>query len=209
MISTKELLKKRQEILDNYGTSKFDAEKWIQQRREMEDIVTNCKFETPEEVANHFIAYTAVIWDYKMIGKIYECYHGDVTTHCMNHDNITNADAVVADTLKMMAACSDLRLIFNNIFCERYEGEGGGYRFGQSVYFEGTNDGWTPFGPPTYRKLNKDNAMALCECLVQFQAGRWRIVEEWRSGDTFDELFSAPAEEAFASPAKASPIDRQ
>ena len=190
VLSTEELLKKRQEIVDHYNSDQFDVEKWLRERKEMEDIVANCKFETPEEVANHFIAYTAVIWDYKMVGKIYECYHGDVVTHCMDHDNVVNADAVVADTLKMQAACSDLRLIFHNIFCERYEGEGGGYRFGQSIYFEGTNDGWTPYGPPTYRKLTKENALALCECLVQFQDGRWRIAEEWRSGDTFESIFS-------------------
>ena len=158
MISTEELLKKRQELVDNYDNDGFDVEKWLAGRKEMEDIVNNCKFETPEEVANHFIAYTAVIWDYKMVGKILDCYHDHIIVHR----------------------------------------EGGGFRFGQCVYFEGTNTGWSKFGPPTGKKLTKENCMGSCECLVQIVDGRWRISEEWttRSADTFDAIYRLDPVEA-------------
>ncbi len=197
MISTEELLIKRQELVDNYNSDKFDVDKWLQGRKEMEDIVNNCKFETPEEVANHFIAYTAILWDYKLIGKIHECYHDNITVHREGGDDIVTCDSVIRDTLQLQAACSDLRIIFRNIFCERYEGEGGGYRFGQSVYFEGTNDGWSKFGPPTYKKLSKEKCLGQCECLVQMVNGRWRIAEEWtiRSADCFDSVFTMDTEE--------------
>lgn len=188
MISTEELLKKRQELQENYHSENFDIEKWLEHRKEMIDIVDNCKFETPEEVANHFIAYTAVLWDYKMLGKIHECYHDNIIVHREGGDDIITCDSVIRDTLHLQAAFSDLRIIFHNIFCERYDGEGGGYRFGQCVYFEGVNDGWSKFGPPTYKRLTKDNCQGMCECLVQFIDGRWRIAEEWtmRSADGFD-----------------------
>lgn len=192
MISTEELLKKRQELIENYGTDKFDVDAWLKNRKEMEDIVNHCKFETPEEVANHFIAYTAILWDYKLVGKIHECYHDNIIVHREGGDDIVTCASVIRDTLQLQAAFSDLKIIFHNIFCERYEGEGGGYRFGQSVYFEGVNDGWSKFGPPTYKKLDK-TCMGQCECLVQIVNGRWRIAEEWtiRSADLFDSVMSS------------------
>lgn len=191
MISTEELLKKRQELIDNYDNDGFDLDKWLAGRKEMEDIVNNCKFETPEEVANHFIAYTAVLWDYKMVGKILDCYHDRIIVHREGGDDISTCENVIRDTLALQAAFPDLRIIFHNIFCERYEGEGGGFRFGQCVYFEGTNTGWSKFGPPTGKKLTRENCMGACECLVQVVDGRWRIAEEWtiRSADAFDAVY--------------------
>ena len=124
-LSTEELLRKRQQLLENYNSDDFDLDAWLAHRREMEEIVDNCRFETPEEVANHFIAYTSVIWDYKMVGKIYDCYHDGIVVHREGGDDLISCESVIKDTLMLQAAFSDLRIIFHNIFCERYDGPGG------------------------------------------------------------------------------------
>ncbi|MDR2932684.1 MAG: hypothetical protein LBV27_06205 [Oscillospiraceae bacterium] len=187
-LATKKLLQNRQELMYKYNDKTFDVQKFLKDRKEMERIVSECPFAEPEQIADHFIAYTAVIWDYKMVGKIYDCYHNNIIVHREGGDDIISCESVIRDTLQLQAAFSDLRIIFHNIFCQRHEGEGGGYRFGQAVYFEGTNDGWSKFGPPTFKKLTKENCQGMCECLVQVIDGRWRIAEEWtiRSADAFD-----------------------
>ena len=188
VVSTEYLLKERQDLQENYGNEAFDVDEWLKNRRKMEEIVDNCKFETPEEVANHFIAYTAVIWDYKMVGKIHDCYHDQIIVHREGGNDIVTCESVIRDTLMLQAAFSALRIVFYNIFCEKYEGKGGGFRFGQAVYFAGTNDGYSKYGPPTGKQLTQENCLGLCECLVQEIDGRWRIAEEWtmRSSDCFE-----------------------
>lgn len=172
-----------------------NVDKIVGESRKSIDIINKCTFGVPEEVAEFFIHYTAVIWDFKMVGTIYDVYSDDITVHREGGSDIVSIDHVISDTLAMLAAFSDLKIVFYNIFAVRDQDEG--YRFGQAVYFEGTNDGYSKFGPPTGRKLTKENCQGLCECIVKKVDGRWKIVEEWvtRSSDTVEKVLRGEIDE--------------
>jgi len=143
----------------------------------LREIVNNPDFKVPEDVERFFVAYTQLIWNYKMVGTIYDYYHDDIVIHVENGKDIVGIEAVVKDTIVRMNAMPDLKIKFIDIFAEGSEADG--YKFIQITYHEGTSSGYSQFGPPTGKKLNYDNFMNMCECLVEKVNGKWKVVEEW------------------------------
>ena len=167
----------------------------IQLRKEREAFMENCKFETPEEVARLFLEYTKVIWDHKMVGRIYDYYGDDCIVHREGGMEISGIQNVFTGTLGFQASFPDLKFTFVDIFAEGNPEDG--YKFGQALYYEGTNTGYSAYGPPTGKKLTEDvPCIALCECLVKKVEGRWKIVEEWlvRPNRAFDETLTTTTE---------------
>ncbi|MBT4290867.1 MAG: hypothetical protein HOD92_26375 [Deltaproteobacteria bacterium] len=143
------------------------------------DYINNCQLKTPEEVARLFREYTAVIWDYKLIGKIYDFYGDNVVIYREGGNDMVGVQDVINDTLAYIAAFPDLSFEFLDIYCDGNEQDG--YRFGQVVEFKGTNLGHSKYGPPTGKSLVKDGkgTLDICECLIKYVNGRWRMHTEW------------------------------
>lgn len=153
-------------------------------RKQLEDYVFNCTLNTPEEVSRLFKEYTLLVWDYKLIGLIYEFYNDNVIIHVENGNSITGVQQVLSDTLSFTAAVPDNESWFIDIFAEGDPDNG--YYFMQSTRCVGTSLGYSSLGKPTGRSLSEGgrDAIGLCECRVQKVDGRWKITEEWmvRSG---------------------------
>jgi hypothetical protein len=143
------------------------------------DYINNCKFKSPEEVARLFREYTAVIWDYKLIGKIFDFYGDNVVIYREGGNNMVGVQDVINDTLAYISAFPDLAFEFLDIHCDGNEKDG--YRFGQVVEFKGTNLGYSKYGPPTGKSLVKDGrgTLDICQCLIKKVNGRWRMHTEW------------------------------
>lgn len=171
---------------------------FIQERQKRESYIDQCRLETPLEVANLFMEYTKVIWNHKMVGRIYDIYCDDCVIHREGGVDIRGIQSVFAGTLAFMASFPDLEFVFIDIFSEGNPEEG--YRFGQAIYYEGTNTGYSSFGPPSGKQLTEEiPCIALCECLVKQVNGRWKIVEEWlvRSNMAIEETLTAGDNDEF------------
>jgi predicted ester cyclase len=159
------------------------------------DYINQCKFKTPEEVAKLFREYTAVIWDYKLIGKIYDFYGDNVIIYREGGNDMVGVQDVINDTLAYIAAFPDLSFEFLDIYCDGNEHDG--YRFGQVVEFKGTNLGFSKYGPPTGKSLvkNGEGTLDICQCLIKFVDNRWRMHTEWgtRSEKANAEVLGAQA----------------
>lgn len=153
-------------------------EKRLEERNKLLEYVDNCQLKTPEEVARLFEEYTKVIWDHKLVGKIYDFYCDDAVIHMGDGTEVVGVDKVFAGTLQFISAFPNLKFKFLDIFAEGDEENG--YKFAQAVYYDGVNTGYSQFGPPTGKALSEDDyCMSVCECLVKKVDGRWKIVEEW------------------------------
>jgi hypothetical protein len=153
--------------------------------------VNECQLKVPEEVARLFLEYTIAIWDYKLVGLIYKFYDDDCVIYREGGKEIRGLDATFEGTLSFMAACPDLKFVFLDIFAQGNEKNG--YSFGQALYYDGTNTGYSSYGAPTGKKLTNDiPCIGLCECLVKKVNGRWKIVEEWlvRGGKAIEKTFT-------------------
>ncbi len=151
---------------------------FFQDRNRCLNYVNTCQLETPEEVAQLFEDFTRTLWDFKLVGRIHDFYCDNITINREGGHDIVGSEGVLRNTLHLMSAFPDLKLKFIDIFAEGDPEHG--YSFGQAIYFDGTNTGYSDFGPPTGKSLcEKDLCLGLCECRVEKVDGRWKIVEEW------------------------------
>lgn len=160
----------------------MDTKTLVKERKELEYIVDNCKFETPEQVCELFEALTHLIWKYKQVGRIYDFYYDGMMIHHQGDKDIIGVDKVVEDTLACLAALPDMEFMFYNIY-----GTGNpvdGFRFGQAVYFKGTFNGISRYGLGSGVAFEPNECVDLCECLIKKVDGRWRVVEEWANRST-------------------------
>lgn len=148
-------------------------------RKKLEDFVDHCELKVPEEVARLFKEYTLLVWDYKLLGKIYDFYTDDAIMYVEDGKTVVGVETVVADTLAFTAAVPDNESWFVDIFAEGDEENG--YRFIQATRCVGTCLGRSAAGEATGRSLSEGgrDCIGLCECLVKKVDGRWKIVEEW------------------------------
>lgn len=151
---------------------------YFEDRARCVNFVNNCELKTPQEVARLFEDFTRTLWDFKLVGRIHDFYCDNITINREGGNDLIGSEDVVVNTLQLMAAFPDLKLKFIDIFAEGNENDG--YSFGQAIYFDGTNTGYSKFGAPTGKSLSAGEVcLGLCECRVEKVDGRWKIVEEW------------------------------
>ena len=46
----------------------------LAERKFYEDVIANCKYEKPQDIADLFEAYTMLIWKHKQVGRVYDFY---------------------------------------------------------------------------------------------------------------------------------------
>lgn len=165
-------------------------------RKKLEQYVDNCQLNTPEEVARLFKEYTLLVWDYKLLGKIYDFYSDDAIMYVEDGKTTVGVEAVMADTLAFTAAIPDNESWFIDIFAEGNPEDG--YYFMQSTRCVGTSLGHSSAGPATGRELSEGgrDCIGLCECHVEKVDGRWKITEEWmvRSGKAIGHIMTPGSE---------------
>ena len=160
------------------------ADEVIEERDELLQIMENCQFKTPQDVCDYFTAYTKLIWTHKQIGYIYERYNDTISSRCDGGEIYSGAFAVVAATLATIARYPDLEVVFCEIHCTGNEKTG--YRFGQVVYnLASTRGGISSYGIGTGVAFEPYEDLEMCECVVQFVEGKWRIVDEWENRSSF------------------------
>ena len=147
------------------------------ERRRDEEIVAGCRYQSPQEIADLFEAYTMLIWKHKQVGLVYQFYNDTIEVQKSGCESQSGADKVVKDTLAMLAEFPDLTCEFCDIHCTG-DAENG-FRFGQVLYNEAsTAEGIGPDGPCVPRETVPYEFLAMCECWVRFANGKWRLVDE-------------------------------
>ena len=141
------------------------------------DIVKRADLQTPADVEEFFVAYTKCIWDYKLVGLIYDHYTDETVIHGENGVNIAGIDAVVHHTLERLYTLPDMRINFSGIHASKVSDDE--FKFIQMTYPEGTFTGPCQYGPANGKKLSQDNIMNMCECTVKKIDGVWKITEDW------------------------------
>lgn len=171
----------------------------LEVRDRYEKYVNECELKTPEEVAELFKEYTALIWDYKLVGYCNKFYHESTVVHRENCIDSTGADLAVSGTLGFESAVPDLKFRFVDIFAE--EDGNGGYKFAQALYYDGKNEGYSGDGQPSGKSISEEYkyCFGLCWVDVRKLDGEWKQAEEWLVRDSLGvkERFTkdVPAEE--------------
>lgn len=121
------------------------------------------------DIIDYIIRVTHEIWEEKAIGKLYDYYANTIKIHTSD-GTIYGRDAVLAGTIGTLAAYPDRRLYGDEVI---WGGDDTvGFYSSHRLMHEGTNRGWSLYGPPTQQKVKY---YAIADCLVKSNM----IVEEW------------------------------
>ncbi|MCY3834354.1 MAG: ester cyclase [Chloroflexi bacterium] len=126
-----------------------------------------------QDFVDYIIGVTHEIWEEHGVGKLYDYYANTVIMHTASGLKF-GREAVIAATLESQASFPDRRLFGEEVIWGGNDVDG--LYSSHRLRHEGTNRGWTPYGPPTGKRVSY-RAIADCFCL------RNMVIEEWISRD--------------------------
>ena len=126
-----------------------------------------------KNIVDYIIGVTHEIWEEHGVGKLYDYYANTMIMHTASGLRF-GREAVIAATLESQAGFPDRRLFGEEVIWTGNNVDG--FYTSHRLRHEGTNRGWTPYGPPTGKRVSY-RAIADCVCV------RDMMVEEWISRD--------------------------
>lgn len=153
--------------IDSINTSDMYAD----EIRRLVHLVDNARMKTNDEVREFIAALTKLIYDYKMLGKIYDFYPENLEYYKQNKVVFTNVEEVVREVSQFLAAFPNLTTSIENIII--YKVKDDFYKISRRLFYMGNNYGYSKFGPPTGRSLEKN-------CLNQSLLHLKKTANEWK-----------------------------
>lgn len=141
------------------------------------------------DVVEFVKSYTTMTYDYQMVGCIYDYYKEDVEVLKENRIRLKGIDELVHDRQILLAAFPDLKTKIENIIVSGDEEKG--YKVFRRMRYEGTNTGYSPYGPPTGKELG-DKCLGLSMFYLNKLDGKWKITYEMdmRSSEWMKEIMT-------------------
>lgn len=121
------------------------------------------------DIVDYIIRCTHKIWEDKGVGLIYTHYKQNIAIHTSD-GTIYGREAVVAGTLKTLAAFPDVRLVGDDVIWSGNDQDG--FQASHRITWIGHNTGHSIYGPPTGRKIVRQT---IAHTIVHSN----KIVEEW------------------------------
>lgn len=161
----------------NMKITEMTTDEILAERKKYEDVIKNCSYETPQEIADLFEAYTMLIWKHNQVGRVYDFYFDKLAVEREGGARTEGSERVVWDTLRVLAEFPDLNPVFVDIHCTGNPKDG--FRFGQVLYNEGcAKNGIGPNGAGRDISFEPYEDLHICECWVEFIDGKWRVAKE-------------------------------
>ena len=120
-------------------------------------------------------SFTTLVYDFQMVGYIYDFYREDVEILRENRIRLKGVDAVVRDRQELLAAFPDLTTRIDNIIVSGSTERG--YKIFRRMRYEGSNSGHSRFGPPTGKSLG-NACLGLTMFYLAKKSGKWQITHE-------------------------------
>ena len=144
----------------------------------LSDLVSDPQLETAEDVRAYIRALTALIYDYKMVGLIYDVYAEDVEYHKQSGIRLHSPDDIARQVTELTAVFPDLRAQIDHIIVSDQGPDF--FKVFRRLRFQGTCTGFSPYGPATGKSLG-DRCLNLTMMYLKRIEGQWKIVFEVNS----------------------------
>lgn len=143
--------------------------------RRLEKTIRQMEIRTNDDVREYITCLTKLIYDYKMIGLIYEYYTENIEYHKQNKQVFLNIEDVVRSVADLCAAFPNLRTNIENIIV--YKQNDDFYKVSRRLHYWGNNYGASKYGPPTGKSL-ANNCLNMSMIYLQRIDGIWKITFE-------------------------------
>ena len=127
-----------------------------------------------KNIVDYIIGVTHEIWEEKGIGLLYDYYANTMQYHSAG-GTIYGREAVFAGTIEAIAAYPDRRLYGHEVIWGGSAAEG--FYTSHRLRHEGTNRGWSKYGPPTGKRVGYA-AIADCVCVQDMMVEEWIVRDE-------------------------------
>ncbi len=146
--------------------------------KKLRKSVESNSLNTVEEVRSFIKDYTKLVYDYKMIGLIYDYYDENILYRKENRVNITGVENLVIDILELLAMFPDMEVELEQVIVSGSAKEG--FKVWRRMRYRGTNKNHTKYGPATNKELG-DGCLGLSMMFINKVDGSWKITEEHNS----------------------------
>lgn len=138
------------------------------------DLLNSLNIETEQDVKEFIETYMKLVYDYKMVGLLYDYYTEDIEYQKENRVMIKGIDALVMDTLELLSAFPDLKVEVDNLIVNKTEE---GFKIWRRMTYRGTNTNHTKYGEPTGKSLG-DGCMGLSMIFMKKVGNELKIYKE-------------------------------
>ena len=139
---------------------------------QMSDVVASPRLDTPDQVREYVTCLTKLIYDYKMVGLIYDCCAEDVEYHKQSGIRFSHPDQIAIQINELEAAFPDLHTEIDHIIV--YRAGPDCWKVFRRMRLMGTSLGFTPYGPATGKTLG-DRCLNLTMLYLKQVEGTWKI----------------------------------
>ncbi len=130
------------------------------------------------DIVDYIVRCTHKIWEEKAVGLIYTHYSHNAIVHT-SAGTMYGREAVVVNTVQRIAMYAARHAYADDVIWDGNETDG--FYSSHRVSSVGTNTGYSPYGPPTGRKVWR---WGIADCFIV----RNLIVEEWLAHDGITEV---------------------
>lgn len=139
---------------------------------ELTEIVYHKDICNKEDARLFIRALTGLIYDYKMIGMIYDFYTENVEYYKQNRIQFESSDELVRQVINFTAAFPNLKADIENIIV--YKVNDDYYKIFRRLRYKGNNLGFSQYGPATGRSL-ENGCLNLSLLHLKRIEGQWKI----------------------------------
>ncbi len=156
----------------------MNADEKIDAIRKLNKAIDEADIKDKEDVREYVKNITSIIWDYKIIGKVYEIYPENVDYYKENCIEFHTNDDVAKQILGFTSEFPDVIADIEHIIV--YKVNDDFYKVFRRLRYKGTNTGYTKYGAPTGRSL-EDKCLNLSLFHLKRIDGEWKIPFEVNS----------------------------
>jgi len=143
--------------------------------KQLQREVDETELRSNDDVRNYIYKITKLIYDHKMIGKIYDYYAKDIEYHKQNKIIFTNIEDVVRNVAEFCAAFPNLKTNIEKVIV--YKVDEGFYKVSKRLHYWGNNYGHSKCGPPTGKSL-ANNCLSMSLLHLKLINDEWKITFE-------------------------------
>lgn len=143
--------------------------------KELTTLLKNNSMKNRDEVESFIRNFKSLVYDYKMIGLLYDFYMEEIEILRENRKMLYGLYALVKDTTELLSAFPDMSIELENIIINGNEKDG--YKAFCRARYRGTNLGPSPYGLATGKSLG-NSCMELSLINLKKIKGQWKIIDE-------------------------------
>lgn len=139
---------------------------------QLRTAVYNAELKDVEEVRSFVCNLTKLIYDYKMVGMLYDFYTPRVEYYKQNRITFAGVEDLVNHVLEFTTAFPNLRTDVEHVIVKKVNDEY--YKVFRRLRYKGTNTGRSRLGEPTGKDLG-DGCLNLSLFHLKKLGGEWKI----------------------------------